>query len=93
MPVTLRPEMPIWDKYVVQNLGLKVSTQNVLERLQKTKELYAKIVQCYADFMETENAAQCLKKFDEVLPDYTGISNVKKIDFYLWSIRKLFNLI
>ena len=87
MLATLRPEMPIWDKYVVQNLGLKVPTQNDPKRLQKTKELYAEIVQWYAEFMKTENAVQCLKKFDEVLPDYTWLSDVKKIDFYLWSIR------
>ena len=44
MLATLRPEMPIWDKYVVQNLGLKVPTQNDPMRLRKTKELYAGIV-------------------------------------------------
>ena len=87
MLATLRPEMPIWDKCVVQNLGLKVPTQNDPMRLRKTKELYARIVRWYEAFLATENAAECLAKFDEVLPDYAWLSPVKKIDFYLWSIR------
>lgn len=87
MLATLRPEMPIWDKYVVQNLGLKVPAQNDPARLQKTKALYAGVVKWYESFLATENAAECLAAFDEVLPDYTWLSDVKKIDFYLWSIR------
>lgn len=87
MLATLRPEMPIWDRYVVQNLGLKLPTQNDPARLQKTKDMYAEIVWWYEDFLATENAAECLAKFDEVLPDYVWLSDIKKIDFYLWSIR------
>lgn len=31
-------------------------------------------------------AAENIKLFDSLLPDYTWISDVKKIDFLLWSI-------
>lgn len=87
MLATLNPEMPIWDKYVVQNLGLKVPAPKDQERLQKTKVLYTSIVKWYTDFLASENAKEWLAKFDEVLPDYRWLSQVKKIDFYLWSIR------
>ena len=87
MLATLKPEMPIWDKYVVQNLGLKAPALKDPDRLQKTKSLYASIVEWYEDFLASENAKECLAKFDEVLPDYRWLSQVKKIDFYLWSIR------
>lgn len=88
MLATLRPEMPIWDKYVVQNLGLKIPALKDPDRLQKTKDLYTGIVEWYTGFLSTENAKECLAKFDEMLPDYQWLSPVKKIDFYLWSIRE-----
>lgn len=84
---TLKPEMPIWDRYVVQNLKVKVPLASDPDRIRKVEELYDGIVAWYADFLKTENARQCLAKFDEMLPDYAWLSDVKKIDFYLWSIR------
>lgn len=84
---TLKPEMPIWDRYVVQNLNLKVPPASDPERIRKVERLYDGIVGWYSAFLKTENARQCLAKFDEVLPDYAWLSDVKKIDFYLWSIR------
>lgn len=84
---TLKPEMPIWDRYVVQNLNLKQSSDSDPKRIQKTKGLYGEIVNWYKDFLLTDNARQCIDEFDKVLPDYSWLSDVKKIDFYLWSIR------
>ena len=41
----------------------------------------------HADFLETEKGKECISEFDQVLPDYKGISKIKKIDSILWSIR------
>jgi hypothetical protein len=79
--------MPIWDKYVVKNLGLKVPAQSDPERIQKTKDLYENICKWYDTYLQTRNAIECIEMFDKMLPDYTWLSPVKKIDFYLWSIR------
>ena len=87
MLATLKPEMPIWDKYVVQNLGLKLPLDSDSNRIKKTEELYKEIVAWYGDFLQTDNARQCIGEFDKVLPDYSWLTDVKKIDFYLWSIR------
>lgn len=87
MLATLRPEMPIWDQYVVRNLGLKVPSATDPQRLDQVKALYASLVRWYEEFLTTDNAKVCLNKFDEMLPDYTWVSDVKKIDSYLWSIR------
>ena len=38
-----------------------------------------------ADFFKTEK--ECISEFDRVLPDYKGISKIKKIDSIFWSIR------
>jgi hypothetical protein len=87
MLATIKPEMPIWDKYVVKNLGLKVPAQSDPERIQKTKDLYENICKWYDTYLQTRNAIECIEMFDKMLPDYTWLSPVKKIDFYLWSIR------
>lgn len=86
MYATLYPEKPIWDKYVLRNLGLVMPT-TVKDRLNIAIEIYNKIEQWYADFLVTENAQECLEVFDKMLPEYSWVSNIKKIDFYLWSIR------
>lgn len=88
MVATLNPQMPIWDKYVVQNLQFKFPAISDPERIQKVKEIYMEIVLWYDSFLKTDNAKECLQKFDEILPDYVWLSDVKKIDFYLWSIRQ-----
>ena len=84
---TLKPEMPIWDGYVVQNLKLKLPSDYDSKRIQRTEELYEEIVVWYKNFLQTDNARQCIIEFDKVLPNYSWISDAKKIDFYLWSIR------
>ena len=49
--------------------------------------LYADIEKWYADFLKTDKAKECIRVFDQTLPDYSGISDIKKIDSILWSIR------
>ena len=63
MIATVGADMPIWDRYVMQNLCLELKG--------KTKE----------------DQLDCIIEFDKTLPGYAWMSEVKKIDFYLWSIR------
>ena len=79
---TVNPNMPIWDKFVLQNLSLRTPYHYEKDRLQKTVQLYQKI--CSWD--ETEQAAEKLQLFNELFPD-VNISDVKKIDFILWATR------
>lgn len=57
------------------------------EKMKNAIMLYADIEKWYADFLETEKGKECISEFDQVLPDYKGISKIKKIDSILWSIR------
>ena len=34
-------------------------------------------------FLQTNNAAECITAFDKVLPSYTWLTKIKKIDFFL----------
>lgn len=87
MIATLNPQMPIWDKYVVQNLKIKVPQYGDVKRMDTIIMQYQQIITWYEDFLESEKAHECITKFDEVFPDYRWISDVKKVDFFLWSIR------
>lgn len=87
MLATIYPDKPIWDRYVVQNLGLELSGSTKEERLGNAISLYEEIEDWYAAFVKTEKAKECVETFDAALPDYQWLSDIKKIDSILWSIR------
>lgn len=87
MLATINPEMPIWDRYVVQNLCLEMRGKTKEDQLKCAVDLYDKMIGWYEGFLQTENGRDCIVEFDWILPRYVWMSDVKKIDFYLWSIR------
>ncbi|MGI6462120.1 MAG: hypothetical protein ACOX04_00600 [Candidatus Scatomorpha sp.] len=87
MLASIFPEKPIWDRYVVQNLNMRLMGATKEEKLKNAIILYANIEKWYDDFLKTEKAKECISEFDRVLPDYKWISEIKKIDSILWSIR------
>ena len=84
---TLDPRKPIWDRYVVEKLKLKLKGKTQEEKLQNVIQLYSKMEEWYVNFLKTEKATECIRVFDETLPEYIWISSIKKIDAILWSIR------
>lgn len=87
MLATIFTDKPIWDHYVVQNLNLELVGKTKQEKLENAIVLYRNIEKWYEQFLKTEKAKECITAFDTVLPDYKGISEIKKIDSILWSIR------
>ena len=88
MLATICPEKPIWDHFVLQNLGLRwVTYAPKSQQLQDAILLYTSIEEWYDEFLHTDKAREYIDVFDEVLPDYTWLSDTKKIDFILWSNR------
>ena len=87
MLATINADMPIWDRYVVQNLCLNMKGKTKEDQLNCAINLYNQMLCWYDDFLQTENGRECISEFDRILPGYVWMSDVKKIDFYLWSIR------
>ena len=87
MLATVIPEKPIWDRYVVQNLDIALEGKTKEEKLDNAIGLYKEMEEWYAKFLSSAKGRECVEKFDELLPDYRWISDVKKIDTVLWSIR------
>jgi hypothetical protein len=85
MLATLDPDRPIWDQFIVKSLRFKLTGQSKEETLENAIRIYADIKAWYGRFLGTDGAKACIKVFDRALPDYGWLSNVKKVDFFLWS--------
>ena len=88
MLATVDASKPVWDKYVLQNLGLKLSGKTQAEKLNSAVALYRSIETWYSEYMSTSEARENIETFNCMLPDFAWISDVKKIDFLLWSMRE-----
>ena len=79
---TVNPTMPVWDQFVLKNLGLKKPNYNDPNRLEKTVQLYHQI----CDWYLSDEANEQKKIFEQHFPDI-HISDTKKADFVLWATR------
>lgn len=75
------------EQFVADLLRAMGYRTTVSPQLKCAVDLYDQMLSWYANFLQTENGRDCIVKFDRTLPGYVWMSDVKKIDFYLWSIR------
>lgn len=87
MLATINPNKPIWDKYVLENLGYELKGSKKSERIENAINLYSEIEKWYSDFLRSNNGKECIEIFNCTLPSYTSINDVKKIDCFLWRLR------
>ena len=87
MMTTLDVSKPIWDQYVLMNLGLELKGKTPEDRVRNAVELYGQIECWYAEYLLTDEAKENIAMFDSLLPAYSWVSDVKKIDCLLWSNR------
>lgn len=87
MIATFDDTKPIWDQYVLKNLGLELKGKTPEERVKNAILLYARIECWYAEYLLTDEAKENIAVFDRMLPSYSWLSDVKKIDCLLWSNR------
>ncbi len=84
---TLDPDKPIWDQYVVSNLGKKIQGKTDEEKLKSAISIYDEIDNEIHVLINSTDGIECIREFDKIFPDYSDINAVKKIDFFLWSKR------
>lgn len=90
MIATVNPNKPIWDQYVIglEDTWEKARTHSKEARIALAVTIYEAIEEWYRQFLETENGKTCIQRFDEALPKYKEIiTDVKKMDYLLWSKR------
>ncbi len=74
MLATTDPSKPIWDQYVLQNLGLELTGKTQEQKLSNAIIVYSQIEAWYADCLLTSEAQANIKEFDRLLPQYAWIS-------------------
>jgi len=87
MLATILPEKPIWDKYVVKNLNIKLVGNTKEEKLKNAISLYDEIEKWYLNYLESDDGKECIREFEQYLPNYKWVHDIKKLDTLLWSIR------
>lgn len=96
----INPDMPVWDKFVRENLKMSVISGNTPEkRMEKAVTTYSCLCEKYKNFFGRDKAIadKWIKLFDKHFPpaEYyyfvqekkKGLTQVKKIDLILWQIR------
>lgn len=86
---TLNKDMPIWDRWVLQNLNLEPPKQHWSKerKINACALLYDDIVEWYKKTLSMEEIQQKILQFDAFFPEYKWFSQTKKLDFFLWQIR------
>jgi hypothetical protein len=84
---TVNPDMPIWDAYVLKNLGLKTKLGKSEERMKAAIKIYPIIHQKFSEIKNSEWGRMALAKFNELFPESAWISDTKKLDFFIWQSR------
>ena len=83
---TIDPTKPVWDEFVLKNLGLSKPKNHSKNRIEQTIELYHEIEHKYKEFLLTNKGKDLLIEFDRFFPD-TDLTDTKKLDLLLWQSR------
>jgi hypothetical protein len=84
---THNPNMPIWDRHILSNIGLRAPGYNSPRKFDDAKTAYQAIQKWYEKFECSADGKLIIIKFDEVIGKSLPITSIKKIDFVLWQIR------
>lgn len=87
---TIRPELPVYDKFVALNLSLNVPAQHrpAKERLHALMKMYAGLKKTASSLIGHPIFINQLRPaFDKAHPAFTHLADVKKLDLLLWQLR------
>lgn len=84
---THNPNLPIWDKFILKNIGIKPPLSYSIDRINKTNAVYERIKKWYSQYINSNEGHLIIDIFDDMVDDSSSITNLKKIDFVLWQTR------
>lgn len=87
LAATHNPNLPIWDKIVLTNIGITPPPLYSIDRMNKTIATYEKIKEWYSRYMNSKEGHLVVNLFDDIVDESSSITDLKKIDFVLWQIR------
>ena len=85
MLATLDPNMPIWDRNVLNYLGFHLTGKTRELKISNAVVLYDRICRWYKALLQTEDAKLLIARFDQAFPEFCSIGETKKVDFLIWA--------
>ena len=88
---TIRPDMPVYDRYVRENLELSIPKAHLRadRRIQMFAALYVDLQTKLRELVRTDRFRELEAAFDQRFPAYTHFTDVKKLDLFLWQHRRM----
>jgi len=83
---TLDPALPVWDKHVLENLGLKAPYAYQHDRLDRCEQTYAELHRRMASLVASGEGQRICALFARRYPQ-VRITDMKRVDLILWRIR------
>jgi PAS domain S-box-containing protein len=83
---TLEPTMPVIDKFVLRNLGLRLPVHKEDDREEKIIAVYERLRANYVKLVASVTGRRICEKFRRSYGE-VGITEVKMIDLVLWQMR------
>jgi len=83
---TVDPTLPVLDRFVLRNMGLRLPHAYARQRERRLDELYAELCARYRALEASDLGHRIRARFDETFPD-SGVTELKKIDLVLWQHR------
>jgi hypothetical protein len=87
LAATLAPDEPVWDQYVIRNIGQKAPAYSSSRKIEKAKAIFKEIRRWYWERLESPEGKLMLEVFNELVGEHDQITDIKKIDFVLWQTR------
>ena len=89
MLATVDCNIPIYDKNVLNFLGISVPEKKTIENLTA---VYKQIIKKNSDYADSKKGKEYIEWFDHDLSDYKCISSTKKVDFLFWTMGSESNI-
>ena len=83
---TINPQKPIIDRFVLDNVGLKLPYQASKNRIPKIINIYLELERIYETFLISSNGRYLVEAFKKKYPN-TQITELKMVDLVLWQTR------
>jgi hypothetical protein len=83
---TLDPDLPVVDRHVIRNFGLRRPSPGARDRMTKEVAVYLTLRQRVADLLAGPDGRRMCDRFRAHFP-HVDVTDVKKVDFVMWQHR------
>ena len=83
---TLDPSLPVWDRHVLDNLGLRAPYHYQRDRVERCERTYTELHQRMTNLVASPEGQRICAAFARRYPR-VSVTDMKRVDLVLWRIR------